>query len=103
VSGELLICPTASVTFSVNLYVPAAVGIPLKKLDTPLLPGRIDIPGGRLDPGASDQVNGGTPPVKLLSSRPANGVPTAGQSVRDRPCSGLFTPTGNTLMEDVVR
>ena len=56
-----------SVAFIVKLYEPAAEGIPPKLEITPLLPWKIVTPRGRVEPGATDHVNGGTPPCRLLS------------------------------------
>src|SRR5260370_15052766 len=57
------LCPFASVTFTVKLYVPATVGVPLR---FPLLVS--DTPGGS-EPLATDQVNGLTPPDSVSVSR----------------------------------
>jgi hypothetical protein len=60
-AGMVTDCDVASVTTSEKLYEPAEVGIPPKYVVTPLLPGSRMTPGGSVDPGATDQVNGAVP------------------------------------------
>src|SRR5262249_20817323 len=91
-----------AVTISENLYWPGVVGVPARYESTPLLPEKINIPGGRAltaggTPGASVHVNGPVPVRMRRSIGNQNGEPTdaPGSSSSKLPStSGNLAPAG---------
>jgi len=64
VKRTFAVWPTESTALSVNTTVPAVVGTPPKYDVIEPVPGMMEKPAGRVEPGATDQVNGATPPTR---------------------------------------